>query len=88
MRLYAGWLLAWYALVFALGAYGSQKTFPVSLELFVHLSSSPVIITVACATFLFLLCSSLQKLWNKDMISGTLLSGAWIILTLLFWQNI
>ncbi|MBI3619363.1 hypothetical protein HY213_05020, partial [Candidatus Peregrinibacteria bacterium] len=57
LRLYAGWLLAWYGAVFALGGYQWTRTLPFKSDIVNDMLSSPFIVVASFATFLFLLLS-------------------------------
>lgn len=63
LQLYAGWLLAWYCIVYALGSY--QYTREVSFHIpFIEAllpPFSPVVLTFTLAAFLFLLFSSIHR---------------------------
>ncbi|MBI2117697.1 hypothetical protein HYT95_02255, partial [Candidatus Peregrinibacteria bacterium] len=73
LRLYAGWLLAWYVLVIALGAYQETKHLPFAIPLVEGLWQSVLIIRAAFGVFLFLMLSSLYRFFgNKGWIGGGL----------------
>lgn len=73
LRLYAGWLLAWYGLVMALGYYSDVRTLPFEIP-FVHgLFLSSLVFSFLLATFLFLLMSSLARALRGGLITGGIL---------------
>ena len=58
LRLYAGWLMAWYILMYLLGAYQVTGQFPFTLLIIEGLFYSKMVLIFTFATFLFLLFSS------------------------------
>ncbi|PIR52331.1 hypothetical protein COU77_00910 [Candidatus Peregrinibacteria bacterium CG10_big_fil_rev_8_21_14_0_10_49_16] len=75
LRIYAGWLLAWYALVFILGTYQLTKRLPIEFPYVDSLVQSPLLPRFAFGVFLFLLLSSLHQAWYGGIIKGTLLTA-------------
>ncbi|MBI2524191.1 hypothetical protein HYW11_03195 [Candidatus Peregrinibacteria bacterium] len=65
LRLYAGWLLAWYVLVIALGAYQETRHLPFAIPLVEGLWQSVLIIRAAFGVFLFLMLSSLYRFYGS-----------------------
>lgn len=63
LRLYAGWLLAWYALVYALGSYQYTKNTYIRVPYVEALLPpfSSVVFTFTIVAFLFLLLTSIYK---------------------------
>ena len=61
LRLYAGWLLSWYALVYALGFYQYTRPLPFRIPIVEGLFLSPLVRSFALAAFLFLLLSSVHR---------------------------
>lgn len=87
LRLFAGWLLAWYALVYLLGDFqmsgGISKDVPYIEALF----TSSLVLRFTVATFLFLLCTSLHK-WLKGGIGkGITLTAIGVFLFVVFHLN-
>lgn len=80
LRLYAGWLLAWYVLVVALGAYQETKALPFQIPLVEGLWQSAIIIRAAFGVFLFLLFTSLHRFFgSRKWVGGGLgLAGAFL----------
>jgi hypothetical protein len=62
VRLYAGWLLAWYIIFVAAGYYAFQRELPVEIPFVEGFFFSPLIFRFVTAMFLFLSLSSLHKL--------------------------
>lgn len=87
LRLYAGWLFAWYFLIFALGAYAFTRALPFEIPLAGSLFQSPVIISFAFGTFLFLLVTEFHRLLGKGIGSGIVLTAAWFGVFVLFRMN-
>lgn len=74
LRLYAGWLFAWYLLVVALGYYAYSRSIPFDMPIVGGLFMSPLVFSLMLATFLFLLTTSLQRTLHGGKISGAMLS--------------
>lgn len=87
-RLYAGWLLTWYAVVFALGSYQITKNLPWEIPLVSGITHSPLVLTFAFGTFFFLLLSSVWKRAGKHIGLGVLLTLLWVLLVYAFRINI
>lgn len=79
VRLYAGWLLAWYGLVFALGGYQATKGLPFKFPLVYGLAQSPLVLSFAFATFLFLLLSTLAKALRAGTGFAVALALVWAV---------
>ena len=79
LRLYAGWLLAWYALFVALGYYSTVRSLPFEIPLVMSFYASPLIYSVTLAVFLFLACSALHKAIQGKMISGLVLTISGVV---------
>jgi len=81
LRIYAGWLLAWYAVVFVLGAYQLTKRLPFELPYVDSLVQSPLLPRFAFGAFLFLLLTTVHLSWNRGIFKGILLTivgvGVW-----------
>jgi hypothetical protein len=88
LRLYAGWLLAWYLLVMAIGSFMEAGSLPLNLPLITSLASSPLILKLACGTFLFLLFSSLHRRMKGTVLSGLVFSLIGITLFVLYSLNV
>jgi hypothetical protein len=63
--LYAGWLLAWYALAYALGSYQWTRNLPFRIPLVEGLLLSPLVLSFTLATFLFLMFTEIHKASDK-----------------------
>ncbi len=72
LRLYAGWLLAWYFVVFALGSYQYMRTLPFQIPYLEELFFSPLILNFSLAAFLFLLLSGLHRLLGRGYLLATI----------------
>ena len=86
-RLYAGWLLAWYFVIYAVGLYQETRPLPFRISFIENLFFSPLILTLTSIAFLFLLLSSLYRLSHKKKHSAVLLTILGIILFVLFRAN-
>jgi hypothetical protein len=74
LRLYAGWLLAWYALFAAFGYYYSVRELSVDIPIVQGFASSALVTTFILGIFLFLLFSSLHRSLNGGKAIGALLT--------------
>jgi hypothetical protein len=70
LRLYAGWLLAWYALVYALGAYTTTRSLPFEIPYLMGIYASPLVLSFTLASFLFLAMTSLYKKLGTGTLSA------------------
>lgn len=61
LRLYAGWLMAWYIIIYLLGAYQVTGQSPFILPIIEGLFYSKVVLIFTFTTFLFLLLSTLHQ---------------------------
>ena len=82
LRLYAGWLLAWYAVFVALGYYTNVRALPWSIPFVQAFYLSPLIFTFVVAIFFFLLFSSLHKRMKGGMIGGITFALLGIVIVL------
>ncbi len=82
LRLYAGWLLAWYGLFVALGYYTHVRQLPWLLPFVEAFFISPLIFTVIVAIFLFLILGSIHRAihgrWISRIISAAVGIGAFV----------
>jgi hypothetical protein len=88
LRLYAGWLLAWYALVYIIGAYQFSKALPFRIPYAESLFLSPLVLSFTFAAFLFLLLSSVYKHFGRKKIFGIILTFIGIAVFLLYRMNV
>lgn len=79
LRVFAGWLLAWYGIIYALGFLEHSGKLP---ELpFVHeLFLSPLVLQFTFGTFLFLALSNVHRWIGKGMLAGFVLGAVWLAL--------
>lgn len=80
-RLYAGWLMAWYGMVFLLGGQQAAGKLPLRIDWLEGIYRSPLIVICAFATFLFLLLTEIHGALRGGAASGFLLLLAWVALT-------
>ncbi|GEM_PF-434609 len=89
IRLYAGWLLAWYALFVALGYYSHVRTLPWNIPFVEAFYLSPLIFTFVVAIFLFLMLTSLKRALGGGIFTGfvfTILGiGALVFVRMSVW---
>ena len=77
-RLYAGWLLAWYAVLFLLSGQHALGRFPWDVSWLDGIARSPLVLRCAFGTFLFLLLSSLHRSMRGGGRSQAVLTVLWI----------
>lgn len=87
LRLFAGWLLSWYALIYLLGYYQRSSRLPWEIPFIEGLFVSSLVLRFAFGTFLFLLLGSLHRWMNGGIVKGVLLVIVWIAGMLLFHWN-
>ena len=87
LRLYAGWLLSWYFLIFAFGSYDFTRDLPVKIPLVSGLFQSPIIISFALGAFLFLLLTEVHKKMGKGMGKGLVLAIVGVGVFVLYRMN-
>ncbi len=82
LRLYAGWLLAWYGLFVALGYYTHVRALPWSIPFVEAFFISPLIFSFIVAIFLFLMLGSIHRLlhgrWISRIVSLSVGIGAFV----------
>lgn len=82
LRLYAGWLLAWYGLFVALGYYAHVRSLPWVLPFVEAFFVSPLIFSFIVAIFLFLLLGGIHRAaqghWMSRIVLGLLGIGAFV----------
>ena len=74
LRLYAGWLLAWYALVYAFGSYTTTRELPFDIPYLNGIYYSPLVLSFTLGSFLFLLVTSIHRLAGRGFMKGLLLT--------------
>lgn len=74
LRLYAGWLLAWYGLFVAVGYYATVRQIPFDIPFVQAFFVSPLIFSFIVAIFLFLMLGSVHRAIHGKMIGGMVLS--------------
>lgn len=70
IRLYCGWLLAWYALFVAIGYYATVRALPWQIPFVQAFFVSPLIFSFVTAIFLFLLFSAINRRIHGRLIGG------------------
>ena len=73
LRLYAGWLLAWYILILALGSYQHLRELPFTIPFVESLFLSPLIHILTAASFLFLFCTDLFRRVGGGFLKGIII---------------
>lgn len=74
LRLYAGWLLAWYGLFVALGYYTHVRTLPLDIPFVEAFFVSPLIFSFIVAIFFFLMLGALHRAMHGRILGGIALT--------------
>lgn len=88
LRLYAGWLMAWYSIVYLFGAYQVTGKSPFVLPIIEGLFYSKVVLTFTFATFLFLLLSTLHRSLHGEKRMGWGFFFLWIGFVVFFGVSV
>jgi len=88
LRLYAGWLLAWYFVLYAFGGYQAVQDLPFRIPLVDEFLTSPLLAEASLAVFLFLLLSSVYRAAKGGALLGLSFILLGIIIVMLFSVNI
>lgn len=88
LRLFAGWLLAWYGAVYLLGNLSMEEKMPVYIPYLNALFISPLVLRFTFGTFLFLLLTSLHRAMGKGVGKGIALTVVGVAVFVLFHLNI
>ncbi len=87
LRLFAGWLIAWYGIVYLLGDLMMQQKLPVYIPYLEALFVSDLVLRFTLATFLFLLLSTVHKAMGKGVGKGIILTIVGVALFVVFHLN-
>ncbi len=88
LRLFAGWLMAWYGIIYLAGRYRADGRLPWDIPAIQGLSESPLVLRFAFAVFLFLLLSDIQKWTGKGSLKAVMLGIVGFITFVLFYLNV
>jgi len=88
LRLYAGWLLAWYCLVYALGSYQHARPLPFRMPFVEGLFLSPLVLSFTLAAYLFLLLSGIWKTAGKGIFKGLIVTCIGVAGFVLYRMNV
>ena len=88
LRLYAGWLLAWYCLVYALGSYQFMRNLPFHVPYAESLFLSPLVLSFTFAAYLFLMLSGFYVTGGRKKLQGIILLIAGIAVFLVYRMNV
>lgn len=86
-RLYAGWLLLWYGVIFVLGHYASSDRLPFALPFIDSLYQSPFILHMSFGTYLFLLLSSMYRAFGDGAGKAMIFTLLWLTVFWTFFVN-
>ena len=88
LRLYAGWLLAYYSVVYAVGFYAHSRTLPMEIPYVEALMLSPLVLSFTLAAYLFLVFHTLYQVLGKGLMKGIFLSIAGIGVFVVYRMNV
>jgi len=88
IRLYAGWVLAWSIATLALLAYEQTRKLPFSLSYLDALGNVSSLILISSAAFLFIVFSSLHRLFKGKFLLGIVLAIVWGLSVFFIQQNL
>lgn len=88
LRLFAGWLMAWYGIIYLAGSYRADGRLPYDIPLIQSLASSSLVLRFSFAVFLFLLLTDIHQWTGKKAVIGVLLGFAGVALMWLFHINV
>ncbi|UPA22116.1 hypothetical protein K8942_03570 [Candidatus Peribacteria bacterium] len=88
LRLFAGWLLAWYGAVYLLGNLTLQEKLPVYIPYLNALFTSSLVLRFTFGTFLFLLLTSLYSAMGRGVGKGIVLTIMGVAMFVLFHLNV
>lgn len=87
LRLFAGWLLAWYAVVYLLGSFRMNGKLPFEIPFLDGLFESWLVLRFTFGTFLFLLLGTIHERTGRGAGKGVALGLVWVVLLVLFHLN-
>lgn len=88
LRLFAGWLMAWYGIIYLAGRYRADGRLPWDIPAIQGLSESPLVLRFAFAVFLFLLLSDIQKWTGKGSLKAIMLGIVGAFVFIVFHLNV
>lgn len=88
MRLYAGWLIAWYTLVYAFGSFQHSRSLPYEIPYLEGLFLSPLVLSFTFGAFLFLMATGIWKILGKGWLLGIVLMMLGVAAFVLFRMNV
>lgn len=88
LRLFAGWLLAWYGLIYLLGSYQYHGKLSTTIPFVEGLFRSGIVLRFTFGTFLFLLLTSIHRRLGGGVMKGLMMSTLFIALMIFFHLNI
>ncbi len=87
LRLFAGWLLAWYGMVYLLGDLTVQQKMPVYIPYLNALFESDLVLRFTFGTFLFLLLTTIHKAIGGGVGKGIAVTIVGVAVFVLFHLN-
>jgi hypothetical protein len=87
LRLFAGWLLAWYGVIYVLGSLQLSGKISTEWPFVQGLFESALVLRFTFATFMFLMLSTIHRAIKGAVGSGIALSVVGVVLVMLFHLN-
>ncbi len=88
LRLYAGWLAAWYFLIFAFGSYQLLRDRDLGIPYLPELFRSKTVLSLAFTAFLFLTLSSIHRRSRGGALLGAVFTIVGAGVLFVFWGNV
>lgn len=88
LRLYAGWLLAYYAIVYAVGWYAYSRPLPFEIPYVEALMISPLVLSFTFAAFLFLVGHSTYMSLGRGLWKGIFVSVIGVGVFVVYRMNV
>lgn len=88
IRLFAGWLMAWYGIIYLAGTYRGDGRLPYDIPFIQSLASSSVVLRFSFAVFLFLLLSDIYGWIGKKPALGVLITLIGLATMWMFHVNV
>lgn len=87
LRLFAGWLLAWYGVIYVLGSFQLSGKISSEWPFIQGLFASALVLRFTFATFMFLMLSTIHRAMKGTINTGIALSVLGVVLVMLFHLN-
>lgn len=88
MRIYAGWLLAWYCIVVTLQSYARLRSITFLPDFLEEMFASQPLFLVSFACFLFLLGTSVHQFFKRSLVGGVIIAVLCVAVFVVYVQNL